>query len=173
MNVDVKNELFEIVDKDGSVIGHARRCEAHGNPALMHRVVHCLVFNSKGDLYLQKRSETKDIQPGKWDSSVGGHLKPRETSLEAVRRETGEELSIKTDDFIYLYRYILSNDIETELVDTFKLIYDGEINPDPSEISEGRFWRATEIETALKSGIFTPNFEDEWNHYRQMEGKSL
>ena len=173
MKNDVKNELFEIVDKDGSVIGHARRCEAHGNPSLMHRVVHCLVFNSKGELYLQKRSETKDIQPGKWDTSVGGHLIPRETVLQAICRETEEELSIKTDDFIFLYRYILSNEIETELVDTFKLVYDGAIHPDPDEISEGRFWKRSEIETALKSGIFTPNFEDEWNHYGQMEGRSL
>ena len=173
MNSDVKNEIFEIVDKDGNVIGHARRCEAHGNPALMHRVVHCLVFSSNGELYLQKRSETKDIQPGKWDTSVGGHMIPKENPLEAIRRETLEELSIKTDDFIFLYRYILSNEIETELVDTFKLVYDGPVNPDSSEISEGRFWKKSEIEAALKSGIFTPNFEDEWNHYRQTEGRSL
>ena len=173
MNNDVKNEIFEIVDKEARVIGHARRCEAHGNPALMHRVVHCLVFNSQGELYLQKRSENKDIQPGKWDTSVGGHMKPGESALEAVRRETGEELSIKKDDFIFLYRYILSNEIETELVDTYQLVYDGPVHPDPSEISEGRFWRKEEVESALKSGIFTPNFEDEWNHYRQMEGQSL
>ena len=171
MNQDVKNEIFDIVDRDGKVIGQAKRSEAHGNPSLLHRVVHCLVFNSRGELYLQKRSETKDIQPGKWDTSVGGHMIPGETPLAAIRRETEEELHIKKDDFIFLYRYILSNEIESEMVDTFKLVHDGRVDPDPSEISEGRFWKESEIEAALKSGVFTPNFEDEWNHYCQTEGK--
>ena len=69
-----KTEFFDIVDDEDRVIGQAPRSQCHGDPRLVHRVAHVLVFNSRGELLLQKRSVTKDIQPGKWDTSVGGHL---------------------------------------------------------------------------------------------------
>ncbi|HIJ60603.1 MAG TPA: NUDIX domain-containing protein, partial [Nitrospirae bacterium] len=71
-------EFLEIVDADGNTIGTALRSDVHGNPALLHKVVHVLVFNKRGDLLLQKRSLSKDVAPGKWDTSVGGHVSPNE-----------------------------------------------------------------------------------------------
>ena len=68
------SELFPIVDEEGHVIGKATRKECHGGSMLLHPVVHLHILNSNGDLYLQKRSVNKDIQPGKWDTSVGGHV---------------------------------------------------------------------------------------------------
>src|SRR3990172_7021722 len=88
------DETLEVVDKDGNVLGLAKRSEIHGNPSLVHRVVHVLVFNSKGDLLLQKRSMNKDVAPGTWDTSVGGHVNPGEDIPEAARREMKEELGI-------------------------------------------------------------------------------
>ena len=46
---------------------------------LLHPVVHLHLFNSRGELYLQKRPEWKDIQPGRWDTAVGGHVDYGET----------------------------------------------------------------------------------------------
>ena len=54
---------------------------------LLHPVVHLHLFNSRGELYLQKRPEWKDIQPGRWDTAVGGHVDYGETVDEALRRE--------------------------------------------------------------------------------------
>lgn len=162
------DEIFNVVTREGLVVGKARRSEVHGNPGLIHQTVHCLVFNSKNELYLQKRSLSKDVQPGKWDTSVGGHLMPEESALEGIQRETSEELSISGAKFTHLYRYLMSNAIETELVDTYKIIYDGPIRPNPEEISEGRFWKPAEIESALDQDIFTPNFVEEWNRYNAM-----
>ena len=71
---DNSEELFPIVDEDGNITGAATRGECHGGSKLLHPVVHLHVFNSKGELYLQKRPEWKDIQPGKWDTAVGGHV---------------------------------------------------------------------------------------------------
>lgn len=85
-------ELLEVVNYKGEVIGILPRSHIHGNPSLVHRVVHVLVFNSKGELLLQKRSLTRDVAPGKWDTSVGGHINPGEDPLEAARREMKEEL---------------------------------------------------------------------------------
>ena len=71
--MDNLKEIFPIVDEDGNVIGSATRGECHSGSMLLHPVVHLHVFNSKGDIYLQKRPEWKDIQPGKWDTAVGYH----------------------------------------------------------------------------------------------------
>ena len=98
-------EIFWVVDEADKVIGTATRRECHGNPRLIHRVAHVLVFTSSGDLWLQKRSLAKDIQPGKWDTSVGGHLKPGEDYQAAAYRELAEELGICGVELTFLYKY--------------------------------------------------------------------
>ena len=70
MPSDNNQEMFPIVDEQGNITGAATRGECHSGSKLLHPVIHLHVFNSKGDLYLQKRPEWKDIQPGKWDTAV-------------------------------------------------------------------------------------------------------
>ncbi len=159
------SESFCVVDEDDNVIGTAARRECHGNPLLIHRVAHVLVFKSSGEIILQKRSPKKDIQPGKWDTSVGGHLKPNESYREAAYRETAEELGIRNVELIFLYKYPLRNSIESENVATYKAVFDGEINFNPEEISKVRAWGLQEIKNNLGRGVFTPNFEEEFALY--------
>jgi isopentenyldiphosphate isomerase len=155
-------EYFPLVDKEGNVTGKATRTECHSGTFLLHPVVHLHVLNSSGLLFLQKRSESKDVQPGKWDTSVGGHMDPGETVEEALSREVYEELGIKHFEPVFMHRYQFTSDIETELVYSFYTIFDGKVNPDPAEISEGKFWTKKEIEFNLGKGLFTPNFESEY-----------
>ncbi|NJC87344.1 MAG: NUDIX domain-containing protein [Desulfuromonas sp.] len=162
-------ELFEIVDDDDNVIGTAPRSECHGNPALIHRVVHVLVVNGKGDMLLQKRSLHKDIQPGKWDTSVGGHLVPGESYHEAASREMGEELGLTGLPLTFLYKSKIRNAIESENIATFLTRYDGDVRWDEHEITAVRFWGADEIEAALGKEVFTPNFEEEWALYQSFQ----
>ena len=85
MKNNYSDELFPIVDNDGNVIGEELRSVCHnGKSMLLHPVVHLHVLNSSGELFLQKRSMNKDIQPGKWDTSVGGHVDPGETVENAL-----------------------------------------------------------------------------------------
>jgi len=165
----MNDEVFDIIDVNGKVLGTAFRSEVHGNPDLIHKSVHCLVFNSQGDLYLQKRSENKDVQPNKWDTSVGGHVNSNESTKDAIKRETYEELFIKDVEFKFLYQYLMKSEIETELVETYMIIYDGCINFDTQEISEGKFWTTEDIEKTLNKQVFTPNFEDEWSRYKKVK----
>lgn len=161
------DEYFDVIDNTGSIIGKATRGECHGNTSLAHQVVHVLVFNSRGELFLQKRSMNKYIQPGKWDTSVGGHLNLGETFEEAVYREMKEELGIEGVPVRHLYDYWMRNEVETEFVRTCMCIYDGQITVNADEIDDGRFWGMSEIESNFGSNIFTPNFEQEYEKYHE------
>lgn len=155
-------EYFPLVDEYGNVIGKASRSECHSGSFLLHPVVHLHVFNSKGELYLQKRADNKDIQPGKWDTSVGGHVDYGEETRSALMREVREELGITRFTPVFIFNYVFRSLQEKELVYSFYTIYDGDIKPDAIEISEGRFWSISEIEAAIGKNIFTPNFESEF-----------
>ena len=157
------SELFPIVDEEGHVIGKATRKECHGGSMLLHPVVHLHILNSNGDLYLQKRSVNKDIQPGKWDTSVGGHVDFGETVEQALRREVREELGVI--DFLpeFCYRYVFQSTVEREMVNTFLTVYGGPFSIDPVELADGRFWKMSEIEESIGRNVFTPNFEMEFS----------
>jgi isopentenyl-diphosphate delta-isomerase type 1 len=161
-------EMIEIVDTDGNVTGYAPRSEVHGNPALVHRVVHVLVFDRRGVLLLQKRSLQKDVAPGKWDTSVGGHVNPGEDIRDAALREAKEELGVGSIELHFLYRYLFSNHIESELVSTFSCVYEGEIRFNETEIDEVRYWTLQEIRDNLGTGIFSRHFESEIENYMKM-----
>lgn len=158
-------ELFEIVDDRGEVIGTAPRNVCHGDPSLVHRAVHVLVFNPAGELLLQLRSMDKDIQPGKWDTSVGGHLAVGESYEDAAVREMAEELGISGVGLEYLYDYPLRNEVESENIRSFRVVYEGIVRHQPEEIDEVRFWPLDEIRKNLGGGSFTPNFEQEFGLY--------
>ena len=157
-----KTEYFPLVTETGEVIGKATRKECHSGSFLLHPVVHLHVFNSAGELYLQKRNMDKDIQPGKWDTSVGGHVDFGEEIPEALYREVREELGIIDFEPKFITRYKFVSKQEAELVNVFYTIYNGEIQPDPTEISEGKFWSIQEIKDQIGNDVFTPNFEQEF-----------
>ena len=94
MKRDNREEIFPVVDVEGNVIGQATRGECHSGSKLLHPVVHLHVFDKSGRLYLQRRPDWKDIQPGKWDTAVGGHIDYGENVETALRREASEELGI-------------------------------------------------------------------------------
>jgi isopentenyldiphosphate isomerase len=133
---------------------------------LLHPVVHLHIFNPRGELYLQKRAAHKDIQPGMWDTSVGGHVDPGEEIEEAMLREAKEETGIEGFSYMLHKKYIWQSEAERELVHSYITTTEQLPVPDPSEVDEGRFWSTEEIEASLGRGIFTPNFEKEWEWLR-------
>jgi len=160
MQHDNSQELFPVVDLSGKVVGRATRGECHGGSMLLHPVVHLHLFNSRGELYLQRRPLWKDIQPGRWDTAVGGHVAYGETIDEALRRETREELGITGFEPELLTVYPFRSTREYELVYVHRTTYDGPVCPS-DELDGGRFWTAEEIRAALGQGVLTPNFEQE------------
>ena len=164
---EATQELLPLVDPAGYVIGKATRTECHNGSMLLHPVVHLHVFNSKGELYLQKRPIWKDIQPGKWDTAVGGHVDFGEDIPTALLRETSEELGINAEGCELVQKYEFHSDREHELVYAYKIVYDKDITPS-EETDGGRFWSMEEIHDAIGQGTLTPNFEQE---FMQLFGK--
>ncbi len=161
-----RTELFPVVDSDGRVTGSATRGECHdGKSMLMHPVVHLHILDpGRNAILLQRRSMSKDIQPGRWDTAVGGHVDYGETVADALLREAREELGVDASGAATLCRYEWRSERERELVNVHVLFADPEslaLKPDPDEVDEVRFWPLDELVAVRGKGVLTPNFEQE------------
>ena len=158
----MNDEIFEIVDENNKVIGTAKRSECHGNPALVHRTVHVIVFHPDGRMLLQKRSMDKDIQPGKWDTAVGGHLMPGEDFEIAAHREMQEELGVPVNlPLKYLFDSKIRNRIESENTRVYSTTYEGPFDFPKEEIDDVKFWTICELSKGLTEDYFTENLKVE------------
>ena len=158
---DNNEEIFPVVDENGTTVGKATRGECHSGSKLLHPVVHLHLFDSCGRIYLQQRPLWKDIQPGKWDTAVGGHIDYGETVDTALRRETQEELGLTGLSVEFLLKYVFESERERELVHVFRATYDGDVRPS-DELDGGRFWSLDELREVFGKGVLTPNFEQEY-----------
>ncbi len=162
-------EWFPIVEPTGMVVGRSSRGYCHSGAKPLHPVIHIHIIDRFSRIYLQKRSMKKDIQPGKWDTAVGGHVSYGESLIEAVFREASEELGFTEFNPIYMESYEFESSVEREMVNVFAVVGSYELHPDLDEVDEGRWWELDDIDANIGREIFTPNFESEF----QMIRKSL
>jgi isopentenyldiphosphate isomerase len=160
-------EWLPLIDNVGKIIGVAPRPVVHnGKNKWLHPVVHLHILHNS-EIWLQKRPQNKDIQPGKWDTAVGGHFKPGESVEKALVRETMEEIGIGIRNPVFLGQYQWESLIESEQVFAFADKFNGKIIPNKEELDDGRFWKFAEIEENIGKEIFTPNFEYEYLLYKE------
>ena len=169
MKKDNSAELLPIVNEMGEIVGCATRGECHNGTKLLHPVVHLHLFDSDGRLYLQRRPLWKDIQPGKWDTAVGGHIDYGEELTSALSREVREELGITACEPRFLRSYIFESEREKELVYVYATVYDGDVAPS-DELDGGRFWTPDELMASMGKDVFTPNFEQEFLKVKEWMG---
>ena len=169
--MSVSQELLDVVDERDNVIAVRRRGEIHAE-GLMHRAVHILVFNSGGDLFLQKRSQSKDEQPGKWDSSAAGHVDSGEEYLDCARREIGEELGIVADQPMQaLFKLPASALTGNEHCMVYRYCFDGPMVLQAEEIDDG-LWIdpvAMDQRVADRDPDLTEALCLIWNKYREQD----
>jgi len=154
---DNQDEIFDVIDHRDRVISQATRGEVHKDPSLTHRSITILVFRN-GELFLQKRSMTKDAFPGVWTCSVAGHVDSGETYEQAAMREMQEELGIKSVQPPSVIRErLMSYEKETERTRFFRYedMTQTPIVLDPNETSEGQFFPVTQ-ELLAKIGTEMP-----------------
>lgn len=161
-------EWLPIVNEQGQVTGKAPRSLCHKGDKLLHPVVHLHVLNPNKAIFLQKRPINKLVQPGKWDTAVGGHIAFGEKLEEALRREAWEEIGLKDFSARLVKSYRWETEIEAELVYLFVSYDYKNIHLHSDEVEEGRFWTRKQIEKNLAQGIFTPNFEMEYEWLKEL-----
>lgn len=157
------DEWFDIVDEEGRVKGRAPRTVCHSGPGMLHPVVHIHLIDAKDRVFLQKRAKTKQIQPGKWDTAVGGHIASGEKIEDGLKREAAEELGITEFEVRFVARYVWETEVESELVFMFISRYNKTVSINKEEIDEGKYWKIKKIKESLGKGILTPNFEFEFD----------
>ena len=160
-------EYFPIVEPNGLVTGRSTREYCHGGAKPLHPVIHVHIIDRFSRLYMQKRSMKKDIQPGKWDTAVGGHVSYGESIVEAVYREAYEELRLIEFNPIHIETYQFESSVEKEMVNIFAAVGSYELTPDLDEVDEGRWWPVEEIDANIGKEVFTPNFESEFQMIRK------
>lgn len=159
-------EMLPLVEPGGMVYGQATREYCHSGSHVLHPVVHLHIIDHFGKLYLQKRSMTKDLLPGYWDTAVGGHVSYGETILEALYRETSEELGLTAFNPIGLGAYIWQTQRDNEYVFVHAILGHPTLHPNAEEVSEGRWWTFEELDRAMGQNVLTPNFESEFGRIR-------
>ena len=144
------SEVFDVVDGRDHVIGQARRDEVHARH-LKHRAVHIFLFNDRGDLFIQRRSASKDTFPGRYDSSASGHLESGEDYDACARRELREELGLEIppDRFRKHFKIAACRETGWEFVWVFSVCGDYHPVINPAEIEAGDFWPRARVEAMI------------------------
>ena len=162
------SELFTVVDKNDDVVSQASRVEVHGNN-LRHRAVHVFVFNSQGELFLQKRSRWKDRHPLLWDSSAAGHVNVGEDYDETAARELTEELGVTTN-LTRVVKLPSSERTGWEFIWLYRGQYEGPFTLARAEIEHGEFFPVEIIARWVQARPldFAPGFLECWEAYRKV-----
>jgi len=143
-------EIFDIVNERDEVIGRKPRSEVHAR-GLLHRAIHVLVFNARGEIFLQKRSMKKDRQPGVWDSSCSGHVDSGEdydqTAVRELREEIGLSLSATPEK---LFKLDACAETDAEFVWVYRCQHNGPFHLHPDEIETGDWFAPDYVSRWIK-----------------------
>ncbi len=170
MPTPAEQEQLDIVNAADQVVGVAARGDIH-RLGLMHRSVHMLVFNSRAELFIQKRSMNKDNNPGLWDSSAAGHLNRGESYFDCANRELFEELAITlTTPLAYLFHLPPDHNTGMEHCHVYRGVHDGPFQLQLQEIDEGQWLSGSDMDRRVshKDPTLTPILQVIWKQYRQI-----
>lgn len=146
-------EQVILVNESDDEIGIMEKLEAHHRPTL-HRAFSIFIFNSKGEMLLQKRAEHKYHSAGLWTNACCSHPRPGEDIESAATRRLEEELGISTSlekVFHFIYQASFGNGLhEYEYDHVFTGEYDDKIHPNPREVSDYCFMKMEAIQDSLQ-----------------------
>ena len=167
-------EIFDVVNERDEVIGQAPRKEVHAR-GLWHRAVHVLVFNARGEVFLQKRSMLKDTAKGKWDSSSSGHVDRGEDYDVCAVRELREEIGLTVKETPpRLFKVDACKETGWEFCWIYRCENEGPFTLHPDEIETGA-WFAPEFVSqwvAEKPRDFARAFVLIWQKFLTESGQS-
>ena len=150
------DEIVVIVDQDNNLVGAVPRREMRAR-RLVHRSTYILVFNSRGELYVQKRTLTKDVFPGHYDIAAGGVVLAGETYEQGAARELEEEMGIRGVPLNRLFDFYFDNEHTRLWGSAFSCVYDGTVVLQEEEVESGAFESVRDILCRAETQPFTPD----------------
>ncbi len=148
---DDQHELFVVVDTKDRIVGYRTRFACHHDRTLIHRTAGVAVFKGNSML-LQKRSDSKDMEPGRWCIAAAGHVAKGESTKEAAIRELEEEIGVKAKELVFRKKFIVRATRETEMTSLYSFEYAGPFRPKKEEVAEVRFVSKKELKEELRTG---------------------
>ena len=150
------DELVIIVDKDNNEVGIVPRSEMRSG-RLPHRATYILVFNSRGELFVQKRTQIKDVFPGYYDTAAGGVVLAGESYEQGAMRELEEELGIRDTPLTSLFDFYYEDEHIRLWGRAFSCKYDGKLVLQEEEVESGEFMTVDQVFRLAETEPFTPD----------------
>ena len=151
------DEIVTIVDRANNVTGSATRRQMRAE-RLPHRCSYILVFNSRGELYVQKRTVIKDIYPGYWDPAAGGVMQMGESYEENAAREAAEELGVHGVALEPLFDMWFEDERSQVWGRAFTCVYDGPLALQAEEVQFVELMTPRDVRRRAAAGEqFTPD----------------
>jgi isopentenyldiphosphate isomerase len=168
----MSGEIFDVVNERDEVVGRAPRREVHAR-GLWHRAVHVLVFNARGEVFLQKRSLLKDTAKGQWDSSTSGHLDTGEDYDAGAVRELREEIGLAVaEPPRRLFKIEACRETGWEFCWVYRCDGEGPFTLHPDEIERGGWFAPAQVTrwAAERPEDFARSFRLVWELFLRSAG---
>ncbi len=150
------DELVDVIDEHGRVLSIKRRAEVR-QQNLRHRSTYILVFNAAGDLFVHRRTFTKDIYPGYWDVAISGVLGSKEDYTAGALRELAEELGLVVASLEPLFSFRFEDEHNRVIGEAFRCQSEGPFVLQPDEVVEGRWMAVDEVLARMRDEPFCPD----------------
>ncbi|MEW6059000.1 MAG: NUDIX domain-containing protein [Actinomycetota bacterium] len=167
--MDPGDELVDLVDEEGRVIGTVTRREMRAN-LLLHRCTYVIVRSSRGDVYVHRRTDTKDVNPGRYDVTAGGVCASRESYDDCAARELEEELGIAGAPLHFLFTHHHEGPDGRVLGAAYEAEWDGPIRHQESEVAWGAFVGLGELRRMLEDLDFCPDGREVFERWLSERG---
>ena len=155
MTSDPGDELVDVVDDTGRTIGTTSRRQMRVGH-LAHRSTYILVFNGRGELFVHRRTTSKDVYPGYWDVAIGGVLAAGESFDAGASREAREELGVDLHlERLFPLRYADAATVVHGMV--YRAVHEGPFRLQPAEVVEGAFLPVETVLARAAEAPFSPD----------------
>ena len=165
---DPGQELVDILDEGGNVVGTATRREMRRR-RLAHRCTYILVFSPRGELLIHRRTETKDVFPGYWDVAIGGVVAAGESWDQGARREALEEIGVEIEPE-FLFDFQFQGDFGKAFGKVYRAVHPGPFRLQAEEVAEARFTPEDQVAALIGQRSFCPDGAAVWERYSQRTG---